>query len=122
MKNKYDDAVFFEKYSALSRSVEGLAGAGEWETLKSMLPEFNGKRVLDLGCGFGWHFIICRLLRRLPSASIGRSTSTERLCSQWSTRRLQRMDRRRGTERQTAVLRIFRWIGILKKGCVKPTS
>ncbi len=55
MKNKYDDAVFFEKYSAMPRSVEGLAGAGEWETLKTMLPEFNGKRVLDLGCGFGWH-------------------------------------------------------------------
>ena len=22
---------------------------------KKMLPDFQGKRVLDLGCGFGWH-------------------------------------------------------------------
>lgn len=22
---------------------------------KKMLPDFKGKRVLDLGCGFGWH-------------------------------------------------------------------
>ena len=33
----------------MSRSQKGLAGAGEWETLKKMLPDFKGKRVLDLG-------------------------------------------------------------------------
>lgn len=33
----------------------GLAGAGEWPALKAMLPELAGKRVLDLGCGYGWH-------------------------------------------------------------------
>ena len=56
-ENKYDDPVFFEKYSQMSRSQEGLAGAGEWETLRSMLPDFAGKHVLDLGCGYGWHCI-----------------------------------------------------------------
>ncbi|WMM26340.1 class I SAM-dependent methyltransferase [Tissierella sp. MB52-C2] len=54
-QNKYDDKTFFEKYSKMDRSVKGLAGAGEWKTLESMLPEFKDKRVLDLGCGFGWH-------------------------------------------------------------------
>ena len=54
-ENKYDDTVFFEKYSRMDRSVKGLAGAGEWPTLERMLPDFLGKRVLDLGCGFGWH-------------------------------------------------------------------
>lgn len=54
-QNKYDDDIFFEKYSHMDRSVKGLSGAGEWETLKRMLPDFQGKRVLDLGCGFGWH-------------------------------------------------------------------
>lgn len=54
-QNKYDDQVFFDKYSQMSRSVKGLSGAGEWPTLEKMLPDFNGKRVLDLGCGFGWH-------------------------------------------------------------------
>ncbi|KPU43563.1 malonyl-[acyl-carrier protein] O-methyltransferase [Oxobacter pfennigii] len=54
-QNKYDDIIFFGKYSKMNRSIKGLAGAGEWETLQKLLPEFKGKRVLDLGCGFGWH-------------------------------------------------------------------
>jgi SAM-dependent methyltransferase len=54
-ENKYDDATFFTKYSQMKRSVQGLEGAGEWKTLEKMLPDFAGKRVLDLGCGFGWH-------------------------------------------------------------------
>jgi len=55
MENKYDDPVFFERYGQMARSKEGLAGAGEWETLRAILPDFSGKRVLDLGCGYGWH-------------------------------------------------------------------
>ena len=39
----------------MERSQKGLAGLGEWETLRTMLPDFSGKRVLDLGCGYGWH-------------------------------------------------------------------
>lgn len=54
-QNKYDDKIFFEKYSKMDRSIKGLAGAGEWETLETLLPDFKGKRILDLGCGFGWH-------------------------------------------------------------------
>jgi ubiquinone/menaquinone biosynthesis C-methylase UbiE len=56
-ENKYDDEKFFSQYSRMSRSVDGLKGAGEWHVLKTMLPDFNGKRVLDLGCGFGWHCV-----------------------------------------------------------------
>lgn len=41
----------------MSRSQKGLAGAGEWTTLQKLLPDFTGKRVLDLGCGYGWHCI-----------------------------------------------------------------
>lgn len=54
-ENKYDDAHFFKKYAEMARSKEGLAGAGEWYVLRTMLPDFSGKRVLDLGCGYGWH-------------------------------------------------------------------
>lgn len=56
-ENKYDDPVFYEKYSQMDRSKKGLEGAGEWKTLEKLLPDFKGKRVLDLGCGYGWHCI-----------------------------------------------------------------
>ena len=56
-ENKYDDPVFFEKYSQMGRSQKGLSGAGEWEDLQKILPDFAGKAVLDLGCGYGWHCI-----------------------------------------------------------------
>lgn len=56
-ENKYDDEIFFQEYSRFPRSVEGLSAAGEWHELKNMLPDFSGKRVLDIGCGFGWHCI-----------------------------------------------------------------
>ena len=54
-ENKYDNEVFFQKYSQMMRSQKGLAGAGEWSELQKMLPDFRGCRVLDLGCGYGWH-------------------------------------------------------------------
>ncbi len=56
-ENKYDDERFFRQYSQMSRSINGLKGAGEWYVLQQMLPDFKDKRVLDLGCGFGWHCI-----------------------------------------------------------------
>ncbi|MGI6345061.1 MAG: class I SAM-dependent methyltransferase [Bacillota bacterium] len=54
-ENKYDDPQFFSQYKQMARSVGGLDAAGEWHELRNMLPDFRGKRVLDLGCGFGWH-------------------------------------------------------------------
>ena len=53
-QNIYDNPEFFEGYSRLGRSVEGLAGAAEWPSLKAMLPDVRGLRVADLGCGYGW--------------------------------------------------------------------
>lgn len=53
--NKYDDPKFFDKYAQMERSQRGLGGAGEWAALEPLLPDFNGRRVLDLGCGYGWH-------------------------------------------------------------------
>ena len=54
-ENRYDDEQFFAKYGEMARSQKGLAGAGEWYELQKMLPDFHEKRVLDLGCGYGWH-------------------------------------------------------------------
>lgn len=66
-QNKYDDPEFFNNYSQMPRSVEGLKAAGEWEELRSMLPDLQDKRVLDLGCGFGWH---CRYAREQHARSV----------------------------------------------------
>ncbi|EMB7846559.1 class I SAM-dependent methyltransferase [Vibrio vulnificus] len=54
-QNKYDDPEFFEAYSKMPRSTDGLKSAGEWEVFRTNLPKLSGKRVLDLGCGYGWH-------------------------------------------------------------------
>lgn len=54
-ENKYDTIEFFNKYKQMPRSVEGLKAAGEWHVFEKMLPNLNDKRILDLGCGFGWH-------------------------------------------------------------------
>lgn len=54
-ENKYDNEVFFKKYSEMNRSTQGLKGAGEWSELEKVLPGFAGRSVLDLGCGYGWH-------------------------------------------------------------------
>lgn len=66
-QNIYDDPNFFNKYSQMPRSVEGLTAAGEWDELRSMLPDLQDKRVLDLGCGFGWH---CRYAREQQARNV----------------------------------------------------
>lgn len=54
VQNIYDNPEFFAGYSQLPRQVHGLAGAPEWPAIRAMLPALSGKRVVDLGCGFGW--------------------------------------------------------------------
>lgn len=66
-QNIYDKDDFFVGYSQLRRSQEGLAGAPEWPALRAMLPDLAGKRVLDLGCGFGW---FCRWAREQGAAEV----------------------------------------------------
>jgi SAM-dependent methyltransferase len=66
-QNIYDDDTFFQGYSRLPRSVEGLAGAPEWPALQALLPPLRGLRVLDLGCGFGW---FCRWARQEGAARV----------------------------------------------------
>ena len=55
MNNEYDNEKFFNEYANMARSKEGLSAAGEWHQLKPLFPPLQGKRVLDLGCGYGWH-------------------------------------------------------------------
>lgn len=65
-QNIYDHPEFFSAYSTLPRSQGGLSSAPEWPVLQKMvlqdstqapsseISKLNGKRVLDLGCGYGW--------------------------------------------------------------------
>lgn len=66
-QNKYDEPDFFAQYATMARSVGGLPKAGEWYAFQSLLPNFQEKRVLDLGCGFGWH---CRYAREHGASSV----------------------------------------------------
>lgn len=66
-QNKYDEQGFFLKYSQMGRSTRGLEAAGEWTTFRALLPNLRDIRVLDLGCGFGWH---CRYAREQEAKSV----------------------------------------------------
>jgi len=63
----YDNPDFFDGYSQLPRSRQGLDGAPEWPALRAMLPRLQGLRVLDLGCGYGW---FCRWAQAQGAASV----------------------------------------------------
>lgn len=66
-QNIYDNPDFFSGYSQLPRQVHGLEGAPEWPAIRAMLPALAGKRVVDLGCGFGW---ASRWMREQGAASV----------------------------------------------------
>jgi len=51
----------------MPRSIHGLAAAMEWTAFRALLPNLRDKRVLDLGCGFGWH---CRYAHEHGAAKV----------------------------------------------------
>src|SRR5689334_23213561 len=53
-QNIYDNPDFFAAYARLPRSQDGLEGMPEWPALRALLPSLKDRRVLDLGCGYGW--------------------------------------------------------------------
>ncbi|MBX4134996.1 class I SAM-dependent methyltransferase [Pseudomonas rhodesiae] len=66
-QNIYDQQAFFDGYAQLPRSQFGLAAAPEWAAIQAMLPALDGKRVIDLGCGYGW---FCRQAREAGAADV----------------------------------------------------
>ena len=66
-QNIYDNDEFFAGYARLPRSVKGLEGAPEWPALRALLPDLHGRKVLDLGCGYGW---FCRWARKAGAAGV----------------------------------------------------
>jgi SAM-dependent methyltransferase len=75
-QNTYDDPKFFAFYSSLPRSKEGLNQAEEWAALRMLLPNLRGKRLLDLGCGLGWH---CRYARQQGASFVVGVDLSERM-------------------------------------------
>lgn len=67
MGSQYDQEAFFTEYAKMARSRFGLEAAGEWHQLKPLFPPLSGKRVLDLGCGYGWH---CGFAARQGAAQV----------------------------------------------------
>jgi SAM-dependent methyltransferase len=66
-QNKYDDPELYANYSRMPRSLGGLEEAQEWHAFRDLLPDLHDKRLLDLGCGFGWH---CRHARQQGARSV----------------------------------------------------
>ena len=75
-QNIYDDAAFFEAYAGLRRSQHGLSAAPEWPTVQSLLPELDGARVVDLGCGYGW---FCRWAAERGAAAVSGHDLSQRM-------------------------------------------
>lgn len=75
-QNVYDNPEFFAGYSQLPRQVHGLDGAPEWPAVRALLPSLAGKRVVDLGCGFGW---FARWARGQGAASVLALDLSERM-------------------------------------------
>lgn len=61
-QNIYDNEIFFQGYKRIRDNEVNANNLFEIPALFSMMPELRGKRVLDLGCGFGEHcrrFVEC---------------------------------------------------------------
>lgn len=78
-QNIYDNDAFFTGYSQLPRSIGGLDAAPEWPALRAMLPELQGKSVLDLGCGYGW---FCRWAAEAGAARVLGVDVSEKMLAQ----------------------------------------
>lgn len=61
-QNIYDNEQFFAGYKKIRENETNANNLFEIPALFSMMPELKGKRVLDMGCGFGEHcrrFVEC---------------------------------------------------------------
>lgn len=52
-QNIYDDQTFFDEYKKLRENSDSANNLIEKPALFNLCPDLNGKKVLDLGCGYG---------------------------------------------------------------------
>lgn len=52
-QNIFDNEVFFQEYKNLRENEPNYNDLLEQPAMRALLPDLNGKRVLDIGCGFG---------------------------------------------------------------------
>jgi trans-aconitate methyltransferase len=78
-QNIYDNPTFFAGYATLPRSVQGLDGAPEWPALRALLPDLQDKRILDLGCGYGW---FCRYAQQQGARDVLGLDVSEKMLAQ----------------------------------------
>jgi len=52
-QNVYDNEIFFEGYKGIREQENNYNKLQEQPAIKSLLPDLKGKRILDLGCGYG---------------------------------------------------------------------
>ena len=79
MESIYENEAFFSAYADMTRSREGLAGAGEWHQLEPLFPPLEGAAVLGLGCGYGWH---CQYAAEHGAAAVLGLDASERMIAE----------------------------------------
>lgn len=81
-QNIYDNPEFFEGYDRLRATNSGMNEVLEQPAFRSLLPNVNGLRVLDMGCGAGE---MCRLLADQGAASVVGMDVSERMLEKASS-------------------------------------
>ena len=76
-QNIYDNEIFFAGYKALRDNELSYNDLLEQPAMAKMLPDLNGKSVLDLGCGYGHNCI--DFVRRGASRVVGVDISEKML-------------------------------------------
>ncbi len=66
-QNIYDNPEFFQGYRALRKGEQGFNALIEQPAIRSLLPNITGRKIIDLGCGFG---NFCRYLRQQGASSV----------------------------------------------------
>lgn len=66
-QNIYDDECFFEGYKKIRQNEINANTLFEIPELFALLPDLNGKTILDMGCGFGEH---CTKFVELGAATV----------------------------------------------------